>query len=56
MSVVTETKAFQIAEALVEMAKELGAEYPAFTETSDGSIVILDTYSGRTWRVKLEEF
>lgn len=43
-------------DALVKLAKDEGAVYPAVAELSDGSPIVVDTDSGRTWRVKLEEF
>ncbi len=41
---------------LLEIARRDGAEYPTLTESSDGAPVIVDTASGRTWKIKLEEF
>ena len=42
---------------LLKEARDLGAAYPALADTGpNGFPVILDSDSGRTWRVKLEEF
>ena len=42
--------------AVLDLAKEQGATYPVFADSSSGEAVIVDTDSGRTWRVTLEEF
>lgn len=38
------------------LARNDGAEYPVFGDSSDGEPVIVDTGSGRTWKIELREF
>jgi hypothetical protein len=45
-----------VSDWLLADARRCGAEYPVIAATSDGTPIIVDTASGRTWRVKLEEF
>jgi len=46
----------QIADWLLDMARRDGAAYPAFADSTDEAPVIVDNDSGRTWKIKLEEF
>ena len=41
---------------LTDEAAAIGAEYPMVEEASDGNPVVIDTASGRTWKIRLEEF
>lgn len=41
---------------LLDIARQDGAEYPAIVESSDDAPIIVDNASGRTWKIKLEEF
>lgn len=43
-------------EAILDMAREKGAKYPSFADSSDDMPVIVDTDSGRTWKLTLVEF
>jgi hypothetical protein len=42
--------------SLLDMARDEGAEYPTFAESTGTEPVITDTASGRTWKVELKEF
>ena len=46
----------QISDYLLDLARQAGATYPIVADSSDNELVILDTDSGRTWMVRLEEF
>ncbi len=46
----------QICDWILADARLLGAEYPTFAESTEGQPVIVDTASGKTYRIALEEF
>lgn len=43
-------------DAILDLARQAGAEYPQIQFSSDDKPVIVDMASGRTWKVVLEEF
>ncbi len=46
-----------VLDKITDMARDLeGAKYPTVAESSDGEVVIVDTDSGRTFKLALEEF
>jgi hypothetical protein len=49
-------RAQEVSDWLLSVAKATGAEYPVFAESADNAPVIVDSASGRTWKIRLEEF
>ena len=42
-------------DTVIRAAKDVGCEYPAIAESTDGTVVVMDTASGKVYKIELRE-
>jgi hypothetical protein len=43
-------------DTVIRAAKNMGCEYPVIGEVSDGTVCVVDTADGKTYKIELREF
>lgn len=43
-------------DTVIGAARDLGCEYPVIGESTDGTVCVVDTADGKTYKIELREF